>query len=60
MPLERSREVLSFTVTRLWLPLNERARPNFAGVMRVAFGRVPWFPLPDASRTWVPLLSSNP
>ena len=60
MPLARSRELLSLTVTRLLLPLKERARPNFAWVVRVMFDRVPWFPLPEVSSTCVPLVSSNP
>ncbi len=49
----------SGTVTRLDVPLNESAEPNFPAA-HVAVPVVPLFALPEESTTAVPLFSSNP
>ena len=55
----RSSDGASGTVTRLELPLKERAEPNLPAVHVVPLA-VPLFDLPEASPTVVPVLSSNP
>ena len=60
IPLVRSREFESFTLTRALVPLKKRALPNLPAVDQVAFESVPVLPLPDRSAVVVPLPSSNP
>ena len=60
MPIVRSSEALSGTVTKLELPLNDSAPPKRPiGAQPVAVV-VPVLPVPDASATVVPAPSLNP
>src|SRR5436309_4148390 len=59
MALARSSELESFTVTQLFVPLNDRALPNLPFAAQVAFEIVPLFPLPDASPSVEPVPSSK-
>jgi len=60
IPLVRSKEFESFTVTQLLLPpLKLRALPNLPWLVQDAPVIVPVLPCPDASVTIVPLPSSK-
>src|SRR6266545_4749724 len=60
IPVVKSNELASLTVTRALVPLNDRAGPNFPAVVHVAASIAPLFPLPDVSVTVVPAPSLNP
>src|SRR3954451_8531327 len=60
MPVVRSREFASATVTQLLTPLKLNAPPNLPAVVRVGPLSVPTLPCPDASVAVVPDVSSNP
>ena len=60
MPVVRSSEATSATVTRSLTPSNDSARPKRPAVERVAPEIVPVFELPDESVTVVPVVSSKP
>jgi hypothetical protein len=60
IPVVRSRDAESFTVTRAFVPLNSNALPNFPALVQVAVPTEPAFPFPDASATVAPPPSSNP
>src|SRR5438093_9378728 len=60
MPVVRSREAASATVTQLLTPPNDRALPYFPLVVQVAPETVPLFPLPEASAATVPAPSLKP
>src|SRR5438067_8275253 len=57
--LARSSVLESATVTQLFVPLNDRALPNFPPADQVAFEIVPVFPLPEASPSVEPVPSSK-
>src|SRR4051812_14211414 len=59
MPVVRSSEFASATVTQSLVPLNESAEPNLPPAFHVAPETVPVLLLPDASVTVVPLPSSK-
>ena len=59
IPLVRSNESASFTVTQLVVPLKLRALPNFPWVVQAAPLMVPVLPKPERSLTVVPLPSSK-
>src|SRR5262245_57375107 len=54
-----SSEAASGTITRLLVPLKDRAPPNFPAV-QLAFTSEPALPFPEASPAIVPLPSSKP
>ena len=60
MPVVRSSEFESGTVTIALVPLKERALTELARVDQVAFESVPVLLLPDWSAVVVPLPSSKP
>jgi hypothetical protein len=60
IPVVRSSEFESLTVTRALVPLKDKAFPYFPEVVQVAVPIVPVFPLPDASVTIVPKPSLKP
>ena len=59
-PSSDAARLVSFTVTRLLVPLKESAFPYFPAVTHVAPEIVPVFPRPDASTTAEPAPSSKP
>ena len=60
MPVVRSSDVWSGTVTQSFVPSKLSAPPKRPAAARVAPLIVPWLPRPDASAAWGPLASSNP
>src|SRR5918995_2373242 len=60
MPLVRSSEFESGTLTYALLPLNESAPPYLPAADQVAFVSVPVLPVPDWSTAVVPLPASSP
>src|SRR4051794_15265690 len=62
MPLVTSSEFASGTLTEAFVPLNDKALPNFPAPApaQVAFVIVPLLPEPDWSTTPDPLPASNP
>src|SRR4051794_1770139 len=60
MPEVRSRLFASGTVTQSLVPLKLRAPPNLPAIVRVAPAIVPVLPLPEASVTEPPDVSSKP
>src|SRR5260221_11357723 len=60
MPVVRSNELESETLTRLFCPLKLSAPPNLAVVVQLAPAIVPALPCPDASAVVVPVPSSKP
>ena len=60
MPVVRSSEALSLTVTELFVPLNDRAPPNLPSALHVAPEVEPVLPVPDASAAVVPAPSLKP
>ena len=60
MPVLRSSELLSGTVTLALEPLNDSAEPNFPAAFQVVPEVVPPLPVPDASATVVPEPSLKP
>ena len=55
IPVVRSSDAASATVTHALVPLNESAEPNLPDAVHVALEIVPVLPCPDASVTWTPL-----
>src|SRR5262245_29705874 len=60
MPVVRSSELLSATVTQLLVPLKDRAPPNLPADVHVALERVPLLLLPELSAAAVPVPSLKP
>ncbi len=60
IPVLRSSELLSGTVTEAFVPLKFRAVPNLPPVAHVVPEVVPLFPVPDASLTALPVPSLKP
>ena len=60
IPLVRSSEAASATVTQALVPLNDSAAPNLPAAVHVALEIVPALPWPDASATCTPLPWLNP
>src|SRR6185295_11419343 len=59
MPVVRSRELASGTLTRLLVPLNESAPPYLPLVDQLVFDAVPTLPVPEKSVTDAPAPSLN-
>src|SRR5689334_13873323 len=59
MPLVRSSELASATVTRFEVPLKDRAPPYLPPAVQLAPVTVPLLPVPDASLATVPDVSLN-
>jgi len=59
IPVVRSNDAASLTVTKAFLPLNNNELPYFPRVVHTAFTMVPVFPVPDASDAVVPAPSLN-
>ena len=59
IPVVKSSDAESGTVTRALLPLNDNALPNLPAVVHVAPTSVPVFPVPDRSAVAVPAPSLN-
>ncbi len=60
IPVVRSSELLSGTVTEALVPLKLRALPNLPPASHVVPDVVPLFPVPDASPTALPVPSLKP
>src|SRR5438128_8282229 len=60
IPVVRSSDAASGTVTWLAVPSNDSAAPNFPAASHVVLAVVPLLPLPEASPTVVPAASLNP
>src|SRR3974390_291772 len=60
IPVVRSSDAESLTVTSALVPSNTRALPYMPEVVQVAPLTVPLFPFPDVSNTVVPAPSLNP
>ena len=60
IPVVRSSEGESLTLTRSSIPSNDSARPKRPAVVRVAPAIVPALPAGELSATLVPLASSKP
>src|SRR2546426_11370500 len=60
IPVVRSSDAASATVTHELVPLNESAPPYMPALDQLAFETVPALPLPDQSVTVDPDPSSNP
>src|SRR5437773_11883661 len=60
IPVVRSSDAASATVTHALMPLNDSALPYLPAVVHVALEIVPVLPCPDASFVCTPLPSLNP